>query len=174
MTTRGMTSVELHSRHLVAVDPGGVHVGVATFEFDDGAWECVDAEEMTPDGFSDWLANALLQGQVDILVFERFILEPGRAMSQVGSEMETSQLIGVIKWLWRHSKNSNRWPGGGDVVLVGQTNQIKAPTRGVLRKRGIKSRSKQLGVTGGHSADAELHGYYHIIKTLGQNIRSPS
>jgi hypothetical protein len=159
-------------RVMVSVDPGGVHVGVAVFEGHHGTWRCVYACEMSPDEFSDWLANSFAMGRIDILVYERFILERERAGTQVGSEMETSQLIGVIRWLWRHCRDSNRWPGG-PVELVGQTNKIKRPTLAVLKKRKIKSVGKHLGVKADHVVDAELHGYHHILKTLGEQIETP-
>lgn len=159
-------------RVMVSVDPGGVHVGVAIFEGREGVWTCVYACEMEPDEFSDWLANALAVGRIDVLVYERFILERERAGTQVGSEMETSQLIGVIRWLWRHCQHDNRWPGG-PVELVGQTNKIKRPTTAVLRKRKIKSVGKHLGVKADHVVDAELHGYYYILRTLEEKVETP-
>lgn len=147
---------------LLAVDPGDKHVGVALFKSD--PWSCVDALEMDPPGFLVWLANGMLHGTFDIVVYERFILEAARAPMLVGSELETSQMIGAIKWIFEQCSTNNAWPNY-QPVLVGQTNKIKAPTRGVLRSRGIKSTAKRLKA-GSHAADAEIHGWHYILHTL--------
>jgi len=159
---------------MLAVDPGGVHVGLALFRRDPaGVWRCTWAGEATPDEFADALAQTVATGSLDVLVYERFIVEPARASALAGSELETSQLIGVIRWLVRHSGEPDRWPAGR-IELVGQTNKIKRATRAVLKNRHVKSTAKLLGVRGDHATDAELHGYHHIIKTLGEGIAPPS
>lgn len=153
-----------------AVDPGDVHVGLAIFERGDtGLWRCVDACELTPDEFLLLLAQQMVQGTIDILVYERFILEPDQAAKLAGTEMETSQMIGAIKWIHGQCARRHNAP---DVELVGQPNKIKKPMRGVLNHRKIRSITRRLGVTGDHAKDAELHGYYHIIKTLEQKVES--
>jgi hypothetical protein len=104
------------------------------------------------------LQVAVGSGTVQTVVFERFVLEPERVQASVGSDMLTSQMIGAIKFAVN-----------GRCEIVGQTNQIKNPTRSVLRSRGIKSVAKR-NKAGGHAFDAELHGAYHVIRTLGQEI----
>jgi len=156
---------EAHSTRLVAVDPGDVHVGVALFGRDALGWECVGAMEMTPEGFEDWLAEELIRATVDILVVEEWKLFPDHG-EQVGSDMPTSQLIGAIKFMWRSCKSiAKRWPAP-DVELVMQSPQIKIPTRAVLKNRKMTSMAKFLKIPLDHAADAELHGYHYIIKTL--------
>lgn len=182
--------------HLIAVDPGDRHVGVAFFEAETAdpwaaenalEWECVDAQEWKPQEFEDGLASALLAGDVQALVFERFRLYGDKAQEQTGSEFETSQLIGVMKFLVRiHNAHATRHAQAErdlngllpceqrgqscadprvapkPVVIHGQMADIKVPTRAILRKRGVKSTAARLKA-GGHAADAELHGWKYLL-----------
>jgi hypothetical protein len=163
-----------YDQWLVAVDPGGAHVGVSCFgrrEQDDQhhIWDCFWSAEYTPLGFEDWLSEQMLAGQIDILVYEKWQLYPDKAKSLIGSEMETSQLIGVIKYVWRAlAQVDTRWPGS-PVELVGQPASIKDPIRGLLKKRRITSMAKLLRVPLDHAVDAELHGWHHVIHTLGDS-----
>lgn len=178
---------------MIAVDPGDVHVGVAFFETwgdptKDEGWECVDTQEMTPEEFEDALLETLLDGDVDILVYEKFFLYEDKAMAQVGSEFRTSQLIGVIRYLWRQQEihasahdqarergkiltcelegmtcaDPNRM-SGKHVTLVGQPASIQEPTAGILRVRKIKSTAKRNKDTLGHQVSAELHGWHYLL-----------
>jgi hypothetical protein len=146
---------------MVSIDPGDIHVGVAVWE-DIGSpgftWVCQDAFETRPVPFLRALQVAVGSGIVQTVVFERFVLEPERVQASVGSDMLTSQMIGAIKFAVN-----------GRCEVIGQTNQIKNPTRSVLRRRGIKSMAKR-NKAGGHAFDAELHGAHHIIRTLGEDI----
>lgn len=152
---------------LVAVDPGGVHVGVATFEKRTAGWACTWAGEMTPVLFEDWLTDKLAAGEIEALVVEEWKLFADKAAQQVGSHMETSQLIGSIKYICR--KVAPKWPSV-QFSLVWQSPNIKIPTRSVLRARGVKSTAKQLKVSGDHASDAELHGYHYIMRTLNDQL----
>jgi hypothetical protein len=145
---------------MVSIDPGDIHVGVAVWDCADPyeEWVCQDAFETRPVPFLRALQVAVGSGIVQTVVFERFVLEPERVQASVGSDMLTSQMIGAIKFAVN-----------GRCEIVGQTNQIKNPTRSVLRSRGIKSVAKR-NKAGGHAFDAELHGAYHVIRTLGQEI----
>lgn len=156
---------------MVAVDPGGRHVGVTMYtdEHEDGNWTCDWSKEFTPQEFEDWLSEHMILGTINILVVEEWILFASLAAEQTGSDMPTSQLIGVIKYIHRMTKA--QWPMG-ECDLVFQSVQIKVPTRSLLRSRGVKSWAKAHKVTGDHVLDAELHASYHIIKTLKQTIVS--
>lgn len=144
-------------RTIVAIDPGDIHQGVAIGQYGKKGWRCTVALETRPFDLLVTLSNACASGFLEAIIFERFILD-GRAQAQIGSEMETSQMIGAIKYI-----------GASGVPVVGQTNKIMKPTRAVLKARGIKSRAKQLKV-GVHAADAELHMYHYLIKGLEQSI----
>jgi hypothetical protein len=166
-------ATSIYSRHnLTSVDPGGEHVGVAQFaQAEDLSWQCIWAGEMTPLQFEDWLSEQMILGQIDTLVIEEWVLFPDKAMQQVGSDMPTSQLIGVIRYIHRMTHSiAARWPDLEPVQLVFQPPTIKIPTRSLLRTRGLTSMAKYLKIPKDHAADAELHGYYRILKTLGDTV----
>lgn len=179
---------------MIAVDPGDVHVGVAFFETwlppeDDEGWECVDTQELTPEEFQDALLETMLDGDIDILVYEKFRLYEDKKDVQVGSEFLTSQLIGVIKYLWRaqeiHATNHDEAMAAGKLLtcqlqgqacadpnrrsfkhieLVKQGAEIQTPTKGILRHKKIKSTAKRNKDTAGHQVSAELHGWYYLLE----------
>lgn len=162
----------------VSVDPGGEHVGVAWWvnleppsdEVAGSGWYCKWAREMTPDEFMGFLARELLSGTIDIVIYESFRLMADRAMQQVGSDMPTSQLIGVIKWLAGGLAQAKaRWPAP-EVELYEQAPSIKKPTDSIRRSKGLGFQAKRDGVPGDHATDAELHGMHHIMKTRGDRV----
>ena len=147
------------------MDPGGKHVGVAVFEQDyAGLWSCVATQEFEPSSFVEVFDAWVRGGLFDVVVFERFILEPSRAPMLAGSEMETSQLIGVIKYLVRQTI-------GGRVKLLGQTNKAKRPALAWAESTKYRFTSVREG-SGGHCKDAELHGVYAIVRTLREPLFS--
>lgn len=182
---------------LIAIDPGDAHVGVAFFATDeDGDWYCQDAAQLEPDEFEDGFAELILQSpHPPIVVFERFRLYGDKSKEQTGSEFRTAQMIGVIKFICR-SRNQHvqrhqeaeavgrlmscEQRGGmcedpanrpHAVEVVGQMADIKKPTAGILRSKKMKSVAKSIRKEnpgwGVHCVDAELHGWYHILKTMG-------
>lgn len=186
---------------LIAIDPGDRWTGVAFFEGEDGTWECVDAQEFDPQDFEDALAELLFRRDdnpvPDIIVYEVWRLYADHAKEKTGSEFETSQHIGVIKYLVRvNNEHASRHDEadselGGimtcelqgqmcadpdhrprQIELVRQVADIKKPTRGILNKKKIKSVarpiSKELYKNRDHVVDAELHGWHHILKTMGE------
>lgn len=178
---------------IIAVDPGDKYVGVAFFERADNeyGWECVDCQQTDPETFLDSLPETLVSGDLEVLVFEIFRLYPDLAQKQQGSEMETSQMIGAIKWMVRaHNKHQQRhlsaeFEGllapcelqGGTcadpekkvkpVGLVGQRADIQKPTAGILRHKKIKSVGRQVKKEhpgwGDHVISAELHGWHYLM-----------
>lgn len=131
------------------------------------------------------------------LVYEKFRLYADKARLQTGSEFPTAQIIGVVRWLGRtHNRHAGehraalengslctcQLPGGtcdparqagqgryvGPVELVCQPADIKKPTAGILRTKGIKSVAKLEGDRLGHRVDAELHGWHFILRTLAR------
>jgi hypothetical protein len=148
---------------LLAIDPGGEHVGLAQFEvLDDlqvavrGVWES------PPDEAADVVAGMLLGNTLGVLVVEGFRLYGDKALAQVGSEMHTSELIGVLKYLVRSANYRNRREGTAEVVLALQPAHIQKPMAGQLRARGVKSKAAGLP----HGKSAELHGWHY----LGRNV----
>lgn len=181
---------------MLAVDPGDVYTGVAFFEEDAEerfGWRCIDAQEMGPDEFVDALAETVLAGDVDVLVYESFRLYPDKAMEQQGSEFLTSQCIGAIRFIIRnHNRHATQHelaeekggiltceqPGGvcndatnppKRVTLVKQRADDKKPARGICRAKGVKAISKAISKAEYHGrdhiVDAELHGWYWILKS---------
>lgn len=149
---------------MLCIDPGDVHVGLAFFHLDPGTptgLVCHYACEKPPDRAVDLLARLSFQGFLHTVVFERFRLYADLAAEQKGSEFETSQMIGVIKWICRqqndhaeqHLKAAQTvsplacMVGGAckpetrpqTITVVGQFADIKKPTAGHCRTLGIKS-----------------------------------
>lgn len=184
----------MSERTLVAIDPGDTYCGVAFFSEGDVkyGWECVDAEEFDPLEFADAFAESIIDGDFDIVVIERFRLYADKSREQTGSEFETAQLIGILKWLVRvhnfhadaHTKaekeggilsceqpggvcNDANKPAPKHVKLILQMADIKKPTRAILNRKKIKSVagpiSKKMYKGRDHVKDAELHGWKAIL-----------
>ena len=79
----------------LSIDPGDIHVGLATWMGD----ECKSAIETTPEGLIATLEYMLEGKVIDLVVCEKFALYAWNEKSMAGNEFETSQLIGVIKYL---------------------------------------------------------------------------
>lgn len=166
----------------LAIDPGEEHCGLAWFVKDpDTGWACTMTREVKPDTGTDLVAQALLYGDLDWIAMERFILFPDLAAAQTRKEMLTSEQIGAIKWLHRlnqqhieaHQAGLPRACNGEGCLQVPvrlsmQPADVQKPMLGVLRKRGIKSTSKQ-EKTGPHTLSAELHGWYYVTKIVEEN-----
>lgn len=128
------------------------------------------------------------------IVYECFRLYADKAKQQTGSKFLTSQTIGVICYIIRvHNEHVARHEEAEErgllmsceqvggrchdpalhpqrVTLVEQRADDKKPTLGILRKRKMKSVAgpiaKELYGNRDHVKDAELHGWFHILKTL--------
>ena len=147
---------------MVAIDPGGVHVGVAGFSYDGQdppAGEpaelpvCVRATELNPYQTQEMVWSMCKAGALHALVIESWRLFPQMAAKLVGSDMPTSQLIGSLVWMAKHY--------GVPVIL--QDPEIKIPTASLLNRRQIRLRSVREG-RGGHAKDAELHGWHWLVR----------
>lgn len=195
--------VEPPDFHLIAIDPGDVYTGVAFFVRTGEGWYCSDAQEFSPADFEDALAQLLLTPEYPpgteplIVVFEKWRLYADHAKEKTGSEFLASQHIGVIKYLVRtaqaHLERHHNAEAEGkfltceinhgmcinpkkqmrEVTIVKQGAEIKKPTIGILRKKGMKSTAKpiakELYEGRDHVVDAELHGWHHILHTLQED-----
>lgn len=137
----------------LACDPGEVHVGMSAWS----GTECLWAREFRPDEAADYVMGQAQDNGLSLLVYERFLLYPGaeQGRGQMGSEMETSQLIGVLKFICRHT--------GVEV----QSHQASAH-KGVYKSAAYKPPNKPLRGWksyghGTHAKDAECLGIYHVI-----------
>lgn len=134
---------------VIGIDPGDVHVGYARWDGvrvvagELAAGRAVSAVHKELDA----LRHPPLQ---TVLVVERFSLYTDRAMAQSGSQMETAQMIGALRYV--------AWLTDTAVVLQGA--DIKKPTRKQLKARGIKQQAS--GST--HASDAELHLMHYLLK----------
>lgn len=154
-------------KHLLAIDPGDVHVGMALFEGD----RCIAAWEVDPDECVRYVASGLTGHQepsIDTLVVEKFVLYPWMAQQQSFSEFHTVELIGVLKYIHRAAANLAAKDGKEPPVLELQPATIKDPTRNILRGKGVVSVAKR-DKAGNHAADAELHGYYYLLRETEQD-----
>lgn len=152
---------------MLAIDPGEQHTGVAQFRLwtDGTGWrgECVAAWEAPPDEVIAHLAGVLdpssdHQPKIGVLVVEEWRLYEDRMANLVGTEILTIEVIGVIRYLWRASVRR-----GSGCEWIQHGARVKTGTRKILRAKQIRSRAN--GST--HGKDAELHGWYHLMHTLG-------
>lgn len=183
---------------LIAIDPGDRWTGVAFFSTDDdGHWYCADAQEFAPSDFEDALAETIFErGSTPphTVVYEKWRLYADKAGTQTGSEFLASQHIGVIKYIVRvnneHAERHDEAEDSGkimscelqgqmcenpahrprEITIVKQGAEIKKPTRGILKKKGLKSVAGPIAKAEygnrDHVKDAELHGWYYILHTL--------
>jgi hypothetical protein len=169
---------------ILGVDPGGRHVGVALghrklyateglkefggsgeppYAVQSPGWEVYDVCEMKPDDFADWIFPNL--GHFDIITCEKSILRADKLKEQVGSEMETSQLIGYLRHTvrqWNRRPFAERPPERrADIVFESHTVHIHKGTMAVLRHEGIELVSP---ATPDHARSAELHLWHTLIR----------
>lgn len=136
---------------VIAIDPGGAHVGWCEALVRDGTVDVDRIVELTPP--ESIHAAERVFPEADVVVIESFRLYPDKAKMLVGSEMETSQLIGVLKYLARLH----------ECELVMQPASIKVPTESLMRHRGVRHAAVTQRV-GGHAKDAETHLYHYVIR----------
>lgn len=103
-----------------------------------------------------------------VVVYETYALQSGKAMEQSWSQMETPQLIGLLRW----------WCWVRCVPAVGQPPSIKARfSDSVLERLGIIERTPSgykcmEGRTNDHIRDAIRHGmYYNQYSAQGVKAR---
>src|SRR5699024_12222297 len=85
-----------------------------------------------------------------------------KAQQQVGSDLETVQLIGVIRYLVERDEPD--WPFA-PVQLFKQPASIKKATKAILGRKKVVSVAKRLRMDpDGHAFDADLHGYHLLVQ----------
>jgi hypothetical protein len=108
----------------------------------------------------------LFRNELAAIAVEKFQLYSDKAMDQVGSEMLTSQLIGVLNYLVRVH---NEFVAGVEdktpehlarVELWSEGAHVKKAIRAQLQARGID----RVGKVGSHTGDAEEQGWYHLYR----------
>ena len=111
-----------------------------------------------PESYWDQHVQLIRDLQPDIVVYETYRLQAGKAMQQSWSELETPQLIGIIRHeCWLH-----------DIPRYGQDPSIKKRFNDdILVQMGIaEQRGKLIYIndmrTNDHMRDAIRHGLYFI------------
>ncbi len=140
----------------VSIDPGDRHVGFATW----AGPVCVGAVELTPEKCTDTLEALIACGRLQTIVYEKFALYAWNEKSMAGNEFETSQLIGVLKYLARKA----------DLEIVGQFASVHKR----IYKLGwyVDLTPKELRKLpwwghGGHAKDAWVTGCWFVSQRLG-------
>jgi hypothetical protein len=131
-------------KHVMAIDPGGAHVGVASWHGGDG----IKATEIAAELWLPIFAAGIMH--VDVAVIEKFVLYPSKAKSQAWSPMATSEMIGAMKWIAQRAH----------VPVVEQGADIKNPTRRQCKARHLKWKDNKSG----HASDAILHLQHFLIR----------
>jgi hypothetical protein len=160
---------DLGTKLMVAIDPGDVHVGFAVFAQDGEHPACAYAMEVTPDEATRRVHGMLARNELAVVCYERFALYADKAMSQVGSEMLTPEMIGVIKYLVavhnEHADGVEKSAWAPDrIELWSEGAHVKKAIRAQLKARGID----RVGTVGSHSGDAEEQGWYWLYKKAGE------
>lgn len=135
---------------IYSFDPGDM-TGIAVFNDDAQLVEMVSipfehsAKHPTGETLIPWLYK---QSDVDVVIYERFILYKKSAPRMAGSKMKASQAIGAIKgWAMSHGAKMVEQPAG-ILSTASKLTQVKRPT--------VKEQS--------HSIEAFLHGAYWLIQ----------
>lgn len=170
--------------YMLAIDPGEVRWGTAIFtDHADqpyvpltgplAGWHCCWVAVLDRDRAQDWLDDHLKSFEVDVLVFERWVLYPDKLETQTGSECGTAESIGVIKWLVKkRNRQLDRCPPGqrpAATELVALPAAAKNPVPALMRAAGIESKAKELSKRqGGSTHDtlaAEQLGWAWLFQT---------
>jgi len=135
---------------VIAVDPGGAHVGVATWH----GGEEIDATEIDAEMWLPLFRRMIKSA--DVVIIEKFVLYPGKASAQSWSPMTTSEMIGAMRWIAAEAT----------VEVVMQGADIKNPTRRQCKARHIQWKDNKSG----HASDALLHLQYYLTRNELQEV----
>lgn len=134
----------------LTVDPGEVHVGTVLW---DGT-EPVRAQEMHPDQFVDWFVSACGRRELELVVYEIFMLYGHKKDVQLGSTFGTAELIGVIKHVARRAGIPAVGYQASAHKQLYRLKEFKPPVKPLRAWRSYGH--------GSHTKDAECLGLYHI------------
>lgn len=159
-TARRSIPAELRDSALLAVDPGDVHVGLAEFIETADEWECIAAYELGWTEALDRVALLLGGGYIQTLVVESFRLYADEAKAQIGSEMQTAQCIGAIRYLVSLQHRRADRIGTDRVELAMQPASIQKATTAICKAKGVEFESHG----NPHARSAELHGWHNVLR----------
>lgn len=157
-----MTTVNWGEDLFWAIDPGETKCGVAIFH----RGRCVQALRSTPMECVDKLWEHLHHEHPSTrpagLVLERFELRGDLAPQQTGSEMGTSQMIGVVRWMCRVR----------EVPLEMQTPRQAWSMTNNPGKEPFRSWPQRKWASYGQGTDAKMaerHGYFRISTSMASS-----
>lgn len=142
-----------------SIDPGDIHVGVTTWSGD----QCLRSWETTPDRMVDMLIEVTDAGKIDLVVYEKFQLYGELMGQQIGSEFQTSELIGAMKHICRRTAVPMRRYLAGHHKKLYKTMAFMPPQ---MPLRAWKSYGH-----GGHSKDSECLGYFWVKQVRQGNAK---
>jgi hypothetical protein len=149
----------MSKNHYLVVDPGGA-TGWATF--DEICRPTGRGIERGVDNFADWIDK--LEDPASKIIYEDFRLFGHKAIAQVGSKMEASQVIGILKL------KAKEW-GAELIAQQPQAHKLGAMYSG--KKPGSHATS--------HDIVAYNHGIYYLTRhglinsrLTKQRIRNPA
>lgn len=153
---------------ILAIDPGEKHCGLAYFEDTDSEWHVVSSWEEEPDECVMTAYRLMTEEGLNVLVVEEFRLYPWKSEQQGFSQIKTVEVIGVLRYL--HMRAAALLEGHGALPVTEWREQgasIKKPTAAICNAKGIKTTPK----SNRHMKDAQLHGWYYILKELeGEDV----
>lgn len=133
---------------VLGIDPGDRHVGAAQWATGDTGISCVEIGRTGAVAtIRQTLEDAIETYDRVVLVCETFQLYGDKAEAQIGSAMETSQMIGMLKYVAEQL----------GIEFEGQGALIKNATRKQLFARKIKLQGSI------HAKDAGLHTAYFVL-----------
>jgi hypothetical protein len=149
--------------NLVAVDPGDIHQGVASFELSDRTI----IRHWTRDLTSEALFGLVELAPIDVLVVEEYRLYPEFARQQGYSDFPTCETIGVLKYLACKRSIPIYMQGASIKKKSRRIGERIAPGMGKERMIG-SGRSSYWGWDYGdrtqHERDATAHGVWWTLR----------
>jgi hypothetical protein len=113
-------------------------------------------EERAKTDFGRFCLEAKRRGRTPTLVIEEYRIYPESIAVHYGKTVPTAECIGAFKYVVTRL--------GG--VWIEHASQVKQPTAGMLKARGIK-------LIGGseHAKDAQLHMWHHVLRKQHESRR---
>lgn len=166
------------TKTLLSLDPSGAFeegqgtTGYSIWKFneDNGAYALVKTGSIRAHTFKDQFEyfdahiKLIETTKPDVIILEDYLLYAHKAKQQIGSKMETPQLIGLIKYKCKETnieiviqearEVKKRW---NDIILI---------YKGIIHKSGNVYRDCNEHVISRHAKDAIRHAMHYITKRI--------
>lgn len=126
----------------IAIDPGEKHCGVAWLDNKD-----YGNTTLSPRGMLRQLESLLVKGAVELVIVEEFRLYPWKSNQQSFSQMQTVEVIGVIRFLCEKHK-------------VRMVEQKPVDVKAFVPDKKLNDKGWLTGDR--HAKDASRHLYYYL------------